>query len=230
MALRRSILDAVRGRAAELRGTLGAADARKLDEYLESVRAVERRIEFSERMAAAPAGAAPAATADYTERIRLLADMAVLAMQQDQTRIVTCMLGNEGSNRAYPEVGVKEGHHDVSHHDHDPAKLEKFARINRWQTQQLAAVLEKLAATDDGGVPLLDRTMVLFGGAIADGNRHNHDDLPVILAGGGALGLRHEAARTYAPGTPLCNLYLTMLGRMGVRRDRFGDSTGELAL
>ncbi len=249
MGLRRSILDAVRQRAVALDAKLGMADRRKMEEYLESIRSVERRLDFVQKMAApegpaasaqgagahrsaphAPPAAPPAEPGDYTQRIRLLADMATLALQMDQTRIVTLMLANEGSNRAYPEVGVTDGHHDVSHHGNEAAKLEKFAAINRWQTQQLAHFLDTLAAAQDQGAPLLDRTMLVYGGAIADGNRHNHDDLPVLLAGGAALGIRHEALRTAPAGTPMCNLYQAMLQRMGVNRPRFGDSTGVLAL
>jgi hypothetical protein len=141
------------------------------------------------------------------------------------------MLANEGSNRAYADVGVSDGHHEVSHHGNDPAKLAKFAAINRWQGVRLAALLSALhRRQESAGGSVLDRTLVLYGGAIGDGNRHNHDDLPVILAGGSGLGVRHGAERACAPGTPLCNLYLGMLASAGIPVGRFGDSTGELSL
>jgi hypothetical protein len=234
VALRKSILDAMRGPLSQLTATVGTHDRQKLDEYLEGVRAVERRIEFAERAATEPqdtVGMAPpkGIPKDYTEHLHLLADLAVVALQTDQTRIVTFMLANEGSNRPYPMAGVKEGHHDVSHHGGDQDKLQKFAAINKYHTEQFAYLLQRLRAADDAGSPLLDRTMVVYGGAIADGNKHNHDDLPLVFAGGSALGIQHSGTRAWAPGTPLCNLYLSMLARTGVPADRFGDSTGALA-
>ena len=235
MALRKSLLDAMQGPLAQLNQRLATEDRRKLDEYLEGVRAVERRIQFAEHAAANPeqaVGIKPptGVPKDYQEHLRLLADLAVLALQTDQTRVVTFMFANEGSNRPYPTIGVKEGHHDVSHHGGDTDKQTKFAAINTFHAAQYAYLLERLRAADDGGAPLLDRTMVLYGGAIADGNRHNHDDLPVVLAGGSALGIAHQDRRAYAAGTPLCNLFLSMLARTGVPADRFGDSTGQAAL
>ncbi len=235
LALRQSILDAMRGPLAALNGRLGTNDRRKLDEYMEGVRAIERRIEFAERTEAEPESAIgmkrpEGIPKDYGEHLRLLADLAVLSLQTDQTRVVTFMLANEGSNRSYPTIGVKEGHHDVSHHGGDADKQRKFAAINTFHAEQFAYLLQRLRAADDAGAPLLDSTMVLYGGAIADGNRHSHDDLPITLAGGSKLGVQHAPRRTAAKGTPLCNLYLGMLDKMGVPASRFGDSSGVLAV
>jgi hypothetical protein len=233
MDLRTSILDAVRGQAAALSSRVGVADRRKLDEYLEGVRALERRMQSLARDAqgGTPTHVAPPASpTDYRERITLLTDMAVLGLQLDQTRIVTLMLANEGSNRSYTDIGVKDGHHDVSHHADDQSKRDKYAAINRWQGERLAHLLTKLQAADESGASLLDHTMVVYGGAISDGNRHNHDDLPIILAGGAARGVKHAPVQTAAAGTPLCNLYLAMLQNMNVPVNRFGDSTQAIAL
>lgn len=233
MHLRTSILDAVRGQAAALSSRVGVSDRRKLDEYLEGVRALERRMQSLARDAqgGTPTHVAPPASpTDYRERITLLTDMAVLGLQLDQTRIVTLMLANEGSNRSYTDIGVKDGHHDVSHHADDQSKRDKYAAINRWQGERLAHLLTKLQAADESGASLLDHTMVVYGGAISDGNRHNHDDLPIILAGGAARGVKHAPVQTAAAGTPLCNLYLAMLQNMNVPVNRFGDSTQAMAL
>ena len=240
LKMRTSILDAVRGQASALNANLGTNDRRKLDEYLDGIRSIERRIERIERDDANGSGKTSASNsamvtmpnepADYRERITLLSDLAVTGLQMDQTRIVTLMLANEGSNRAYPDIGVADGHHDVSHHGNDESKVKKFAAINRWQGERLAHLLTKMQSAEENGQNVLDHTMVVYGGAIADGNRHNHDDLPVIFAGGSALGIQHAPERTFATGTPLCNLYLSMLAKMNVKADRFGDSNGSLAL
>ena len=236
IALRKSVLDALGPATTSLRERLGTTDRRKIDEYLDGIRDVERRIEAAERFARDPSGASLGVTipegdpTTHTQRIDLLADLATLALRTDRTRIVTLMLANEGSNRSYPEIGVAEGHHEVSHYGEDATKRAKFAKINEWHAQRLARLLAALRTTEADGAPLLDRTMLLFGGAIADGNRHNHDDLPIVLGGGGALGITHSGERTAPPGTPLCNLYLSMLDRVGVKTARLGDSTGSLPL
>jgi hypothetical protein len=218
--------------ARSLGAQVGTDDRRKLDEYLEGVRALERRIEAIERSAAAGPVADESRYAaepgDYAARIDLLADIAALAFEQDRTRVATLMLANEGSNRAYPDIDVAEGHHEVSHHGNDPAKSGKFAAINRWQGVRLAKLLDALKRRPEGTGSVLDRTMVLYGAAITDGNRHDHDDLPLILAGGRGLGIRHAPERRAAEGTPLCNLYLGMLRTAGAQADRFGDSTAEM--
>jgi hypothetical protein len=156
-----------------------------------------------------------------------MADLIALAFQGDMTRVSTFVLGNDGSNRSYREVGVAEGHHDLSHHGGDAKKHEKLRSINCLHIGQLANLLERLKGTPEGSGTLLDRTLVLYGSGISDGDRHNHDNLPIALAGGGIRGDRHLRV---PDGTPLCNLYLTILDLIGVKADRFGDSTGRLNL
>lgn len=232
LALRKSILDGLRDQANALNRGLSQRDRRKLDEYLEGIRSLERRIALlqNDDYGNTSQHAPPADPTDYRQRIELLAQMGVLALRTQQTRVVTLMLANEGSNRAYPDIEVKDGHHEVSHHSNDEAKLRKFAAINAWQGQRLAEILGDLKSPETDSTTLLDSTMLVYGGAINDGNRHDHDDLPIIFAGGRALGVRHAPTRTVAAGTPLCNLYLAMLEKMNVPATRFGDSTGSLAL
>jgi len=238
IALRKSILDALSPSTAALRARVGENDRRKIDEYMEGVRELEKRIETAERFANSPTSM-QASTGivipqgnppSYTARIDLLADLAALALQTDRTRIVTLMLANEGSNRSFPELGVADGHHEVSHHGNQADKKEKFAKINRWQVERFARLMLTLQKPDADGAPILDSTMLLLGGAITDGNRHNHDDLPIVLAGGKSLGFQHTGEHLSSAGTPLCNLYVSMLNRVGVQGDRFGDSTGALKM
>lgn len=238
IALRKSILDALSPSTAALRARLGEADRRKIDEYMDGVRALEKRIESAEKFAQNPSQAQGSSgfvmpkdsPPDYTARIDLLADLAALALQSDRTRVISLMLANEGSNRSFPELGVADGHHEVSHHGDQAEKKEKFAKINRWQIERFARLIATLRKVEVDGAPLLDSTMLLFGAAITDGNRHNHDDLPVVFAGGKALGINHTGEHISPAGTPLCNLYVSMLNRVGVKGDRFGDSTGALAI
>ncbi|MDZ4754723.1 MAG: DUF1552 domain-containing protein [Phycisphaerae bacterium] len=243
IARRRSILDGAQQEAARLHDALGANDRRKLDEYLEGVRAIERRIELSERSASeSPAEGLPpkpaGVPATWHEHARLMIDLMVLAFRTDSTRIATFMLANEGSNRPYPAIDVRDGHHDVSHHGASEDKLGKFAAINRHHTEQFAYLMQQLTSERDAtGASLLDATMLVYGGAIGDGNRHDHRDLPVILAGGApddaldnGLGAAHGSFRALRADTPLCDLYLSLARRMGVSLERFGDSRGALAL
>ncbi|MBX3471600.1 MAG: DUF1552 domain-containing protein [Planctomycetes bacterium] len=219
---RRSVLDLAEGEARRLRARLGQGDRRKLDEFAASVREVERRLE----QAAAPAAdrAPPARRpADLGEHLGLLYDLTRLALHADQTRVVTLMAGNAGSNRSYAAIGVPEGHHDLSHHGRDPDKQEKLRRINRFHVERLAAFVDGLARTPEGDGTLLDHTLIVYGSGLADGDRHDHHDLPVLLLGGGArvAGGRHVR---YPAETPLCALYLWLLRRAGVRADAFGDA------
>jgi hypothetical protein len=225
---RRSVLDFVAEDARELRGRLGGEDRRKLDEYLGGVREVEARLARSQP--AVPLGEGklvrPAGVPEnFGAHARLMADLIALAFQADLTRVVSFVLGNDGSNRSYREVGVPEGHHDVSHHGGDPVRLEKLRRINRLHVSQLAHLLGRLNGAREAGGSLLDSCVVVYGSGISDGDRHNHDDLPILVAGGGVAGGRH---RRCPAGTPLCNLYLSILDRAGVPAGRFGDSTGRL--
>jgi hypothetical protein len=163
---------------------------------------------------------------DYREHTRVLGDLVALAFQADLTRIATFVLGNDGSNRAYREVGVSEGHHDVSHHGGDRTRHDILRRINRLHVEAFAHFIGRLVSASEGGRPLLDRCLVMYGSGIRDGDKHDHDDLPILLAGGDARRGRHVRFRT---GTPLCNLHLSLLSRIGVGVKRFGDSDGKLA-
>jgi hypothetical protein len=227
-----SILDFVMDDAKALQKHLGRTDRNKLDEYLTSVRDIERRISNANQAAREmpdyqrPTGVPEA----YQEHIRLMFDLMWLAFQTDTTRVATFLLAHDGSNRTFPDIGVPDQHHGISHHQRDPEKLEKIARIDEFYSIQLAWFLEKMKATKEGDGSLLDNSMIVFGGGISDPDRHNHDDLPVILAGGGG-GTLTQGRHIRLPGeTPMCNLYLSLLDRMGVKEERFGDSTGRLSV
>ena len=207
------------------------ADGRKLDEYLYAVRSIERRVQKTEGVAELSAGARPAGTPrQFAEHVRLMMDMIVLAFQTDSTRIITFTYPNEGSNRSYPEIGVRAGHHEVSHHGGNPEKQAQISKINRYHLSLFAEFLKKLSAAKEGGGTLLQSVMVMYGSGISDGNRHNHDNLPILLAGHGGGTIAAGRHDRYPRETPLTNLYLTMLDRMGVALPRFSDSTGKLQL
>lgn len=234
------VLDAVLADLRSLRGRLGAADRSKLDDYLAAVRELEERLA---RAAAADAEAADAAAAappvpeglleqkhSYPERLALMYEMIALAFATDRTRVVSFMLGNAGSNRSYRFLGVNDGHHELSHHKGEPRKLQGIRRINRFHTEQFGAFLQRLDAAADGDGSLLDRSLIVYGSGLSDGNRHTHDELPVVLcgSGGGAVaGGRHVVLPRR---TPMANLYLAIQQAMGVAADSFADSTGPLLL
>jgi hypothetical protein len=214
-----------------LHARLGAVDRRKLDEYLTGVRELERRIERAQPVVevgqarmARPTGVPQ----NFQEHARLLGDLVVLAFRADLTRVVTFVLGNDGSNRSYREVGVPEGHHDLSHHGGDPAKHAALKRINRFHVAQFAYLMERLKAAPEGAGTLLDHCLVVYGSGISDGDRHDHEDLPILLAGRGGGSIHPGRHVHYPGGTPLNNLYLSLLDGVGVRLDSFGDSTGRL--
>jgi hypothetical protein len=226
-----SILDFVLEDASQLKNRLGANDARKMEEYLTSVRDLEVRLTRAEtgNVQAPPGATKPAGVPkDYQEHIRLLCDLLVLAFQGDLTRIATFVFADEGSNRSYRAIGVPEGHHDLSHHGGDKDKLEKIRQINRFHMSQFAYLLGKLQAIPEGERTLLDQCMLLYGSGNSDGNRHNHDDLPIVLAGKGGGTLKTGRHVKYPNETPLTNLFLSMLERMDAPIDRLGDSTGRL--
>jgi hypothetical protein len=231
-AQRKSVLDAVREDFRELNGRLGADDQRKLDEYFTAVREMELRIAKSgtDGQPKLPVGAmAPKGIPEsYAEHLRLLADLMVLAFQTDTTRVATFVLANEGSNRSYPFIGVRDGHHSISHHGHDPVKLAKIQDINVFHSTQLAYLLERLKSVKEGDGNLLDHSMIVYGSGNGDGDRHNHDDLPVLLAGGGCGTLKQGRHIVYQKETPINNLWVSMLNRMDIRDVQLGDSTGEL--
>jgi hypothetical protein len=229
---RRSILDFALDDAQQLRRRLGLNDRRKIDEYLSAVREIEIRIaRFASSQAQPPAGAArPSGVPDnLVEHIRLMFDLMVLAFQTDATRICTFMFANEGSNRSYAFINAPEGHHDVSHHGGSVNKQEKIQIINRFHVEQFAYFLGKLKSTREGenNCSLLENMMVVYGSGISDGDRHNHDDLPILLAGRGGGTIKPGRHIKYTP-TPLNNLFLSLLDRMGVALERHGDSTGRL--
>lgn len=232
---RQSILDFVKADARRLERRLGAADRRKLDEYQTSVREVERRVRRlgqDAADAAPPPGArAPAGIPrEVGAHVDLMYDMLMLAFQTDQTRISTLMVGVGGSNRAMPEIGVSEGHHHLSHHRGDEIMIEKIRRIDRFYVERFARFVQRMAETPEGDGSLLDHCMILYGSGISDGNRHNHEDLPIVLAGGGAGTIATGSLVRYPRDTPLCNLYVSLLERMGCDVGSFGDSTAPLAL
>ena len=231
-AARKSVLDAVREDFRELNSRLGAADQRKLDEYFTSVREMELRIAKSgnEGQKPLPVGALPpkGIPESYAEHLRLLADLIVLAFQTDTTRVATFVLANEGSNRSYPFIGVRDGHHSISHHGHDPVKLAKIQDINVFHSTQLAYLLERLKSVKEGDGNLLDHSMIVYGSGNGDGDRHNHDDLPILLAGKGCGTIKQGRHVVYSKETPLNNLWVSMLNRMDIRDVQLGDSTGEL--
>jgi hypothetical protein len=228
---RKSVLDFAAEDARHLRDRLGAADRRKLDEYLDGVREVEQRIARAQPTIDVGQGSMARPTGvpqDFREHSRLLADLVVLAFRCDLTRVATFVLGNDGSNRGYREVGVPDGHHDLSHHGGDPAKHAKLKAINRLHVAQFAYLVERLKAVPEGGGTLLDQCMVVYGSGISDGDRHDHDELPILLAGRSGGTVRPGRHVRYPRGTPLSNLYLAMLDCLGVPAGAFGDATGRL--
>ena len=231
-AHQRSILDFVRDEASALQRQLNISDTRKLEEYLSGIRDIEHQLgRFDLALAAGVADhqlpdAPPPSSGDH---IRLMADMLVLAFQTDSTRIATLMFAHDGSNRTFPEVGVGDGHHSLSHHENKADRLEKIAKIDRFYAEHFAYLLGRLQGVKGAdGRSLLDDSMVVYASGLSDGNRHQHDDLPVILAG--RAGGRLETGRhLLLPGEqPMSNLFVTMLDLMGVEQNRFGDSTGPL--
>jgi hypothetical protein len=227
-----SILDFIGDDAQTLMNRLGSNDQRRLDEYLTSIREIERRLNQSAPAGEGLAHDAPRPTGiprDYREHLRLLADMLVLAFQSDLTRVATFVFANEGSNRNYRLIDIGDGHHDLSHHGRNADKLDKLHRINRFHIEQFAYMLDKLKRIREAdGSTLLDNCMILYGSGNGDGNRHNHDDLPILVAGKGGASLRSGRHVVYPHNTPIANLFVEMLNRMGCPIDSFGDSNGRL--
>ena len=224
---RRSVLDLVTGRTAELMRTLGASDKRKVDEYLSSIREVERRIQMAEAdLTGLPEGLEKPTgiPVTYDEYAALMFDLQVLALRADLTRVVTMMMGREGSMRTYPEIGVPDPHHPLTHHRNTPEWIEKVTQVNTFHMGLFAKFVEQLQSTEDGDGTLLDHSLVVYGSGIADGDRHTHSDLPVLLVGG--VGGFKMGRHVRYDDTPMTNLYLTVLDRVGVRPETIGDSTG----
>jgi hypothetical protein len=227
---RKSILDHTRDDAQRLMGDLGPADRRKMDEYLTGIREVEARIAAAERDPIAPPSEKPSGIPfEYRDYVKLMFDLQAIAFQSDLTRVSTMMLGREGSVRTYPEIGVPDPHHPLTHHRGHPDFIEKVTKINCFHVELLAGFLQKLKATPDGDGTLLDRCAILYGCALSDGNAHSNKDLPLLVAGhaGGLKGGQHIAADE---GTPVANLFVQLMNSAGVESQRFADSTGELNL
>lgn len=228
---RKSILDVVQADADRLKRKLGKTDRRKLDEYFSSVREIEQRIE---RIENAPKIAPPemnlpeGVPKDLQAHIRLMFDLLVVAFQTDATRVATFMLANAGSNRSYPMVGVSEGHHSLSHHRNKQDWIDKITKIDGFLIDQYAYFLERLKATPEGDGNLLDHSMIVYGSGLSDGNRHQHDDLPIVLAGRGGGTIKPGRHLKYEVETPMNNLFLSMLDRVGAKVDSIGDSTSRL--
>jgi hypothetical protein len=225
----RSVLDFVLEDARDLQAKLGAKDQRKLDEYLSSVRELERRIDTAAHGPGQPLPNYPAPSGipdDYAEHIRLMYDLLTLAFQGDLTRVATFVVANEGSNRAYPFIGVPDGHHDLSHHGGNEEKQKKIREINRFHTTQFAYFLDKLGKISEAEGTLLDNSMIVYGSGIGDGNAHNHDNLPILLAGRGRGTIASGRHVKTDKETPLNNLYLSLLDRMDSSVESLGDSTG----
>jgi hypothetical protein len=226
----RSLLDSVSDRVNQLQKKLGRADNRKVDDYLTSLRDVERRIQKAEEQSAnaLPDVLQPAGIPSvFEEHVRLLYDLQLLAYQSDLTRVITFMYGREQTGRPYPQIGVPEPHHPVTHHQNNPAKMEKCTRIQRHHLALFADYLEKLRKTPDGDGSLLDHTILLYGAGISNSDRHTHGPLPTLLLGGGAWGLKGGRHIVYPEHTPLTNLQLTLLNKLGVPAEKLGDSNGQ---
>lgn len=230
--LRASVLDAVMQDARSLESQLGGADRQKLDQYFTCVRELEERIARAEKLppAQAPAGSTKPRElpAELAEHFKLVCDLMVLAFQADVTRVATFMFAREGSNLQYRMIGITEGHHELTHHFNDPKKMTQVQKINKYHIEQYAYLIGKLKSIPEGHGTLLDNCMVAYGSAIGDGNRHTHHDLPVLLAGKGGGSLKTGRHLKFPKETPLNNLWLAMLDRMGARTDKLGDSTGVL--
>jgi hypothetical protein len=234
----KSILDFVREDTQALTKELGGSDRRKLDEYFVAIREVEQRIERMRKEAenrqpvTRPNMVLPAnVPSDFMTHVRLMCDIMILAYQTDSTRVVTLPFANDGSNRSYKSIDVGDGHHDLSHHGRNPDKQAKIKKINIHHAEQLAYLLSKMKAVKEANdTTLLDNIMLVYGSGIGDGDRHNHDDLPMLLIGGGGGTIKSGRHLKYATNTPLMNLYLALFERMGAGTQRFGDSTGTLSI
>ena len=227
----RSVLDSIREEVGQLQGTLGHGDRAKLIEYLDAIRDVERRIQRAEQQngTALPVIDHPAGIpSTYDDHVKLMCDLQVLAYQADLTRVITFMLGREFSGVTYPQIGVPDAHHPITHHQQEAPKIAKVAKINHYHVTQFAYLLEKMRSTPDGDGSLLDHTIMMYGTGMGDCNAHDPRSIPLVLAGGRSAQLKGGRHIRYAKETPLANLHLTLLDKFGVHVDRLGDSTGRL--
>jgi hypothetical protein len=229
--VRQSVLDVVAEQAADLKNRLGSTDQQKVDQYFTSVREIEQRISRAEETAKVerPEFNMPEGVpGDVVEHMRLMYDLMALAFQTDSTRIVTFMTANEGSNRSYPMVGVNDGHHEISHHQRAKEKVEKLKKIDLFLVTEFARFLQKLQSIPEGTGTLLDNCMIMYGSGLGDGDRHDHHNLPIILAGKGGGTIDTGRVITLGDETPLNNLFLSMLDRVGAGTPTLGDSSGRL--
>ena len=229
----RSLLDSVMTEVASLQKELPAPDRTRLSEYLDDVREIERRIQKAEKQT--PAGLAlpdaPVGVPEtFDEHFKIMFDLQVLAFKADITRVATMMYARDTSGAVYPQAGVRDGFHVSSHHSNVRANMDKFALINKYHVQLLAYFLEKLRSTPDGDGTLLDHSMILYGSSMSNGNQHDHDPLPVVLAGGASGQLKGGRHLQNAPHTPMANLLLAMLDKLGIAQEHLGDSTGILSV
>lgn len=229
---RKSILDLVREDTSGLAKTLGPSDRRKIDEYLFAIREIEKRIEMTEKENREidpgidkPAGI-PMTLSEY---VKLMFDLQAIAFQSDLTRISTLMIGREGSMRVYPEIGIPDPHHPLTHHRNDAGWIEKVRQINHFHIELFTNHLKNLKSISEGDGNLLDNSMIVYGSGLGDGNRHTHHDLPILLAGRGGGTLKPGRHIRYEKGTPITNLYLTLMDSMGVHEEKLGDSTGRVS-
>ena len=229
----RSLLDSVMDQVASLQRELPASDRTRLGEYLDDVREIERRIQKAEnqipadlKLPEAPVGVPES----FDEHFKIMYDLQVLAFRAEITRVATLMYARDTSGAVYPQSGIRDGFHVASHHSNNRANMDKFALINKYHVEMLAYFLDKLKSTPDGDGNLLDHSMVLYGSSMSNGNQHDHDPLPVVLAGGASGQLTGGRHMTYAPHTPMSNLLLTMLDKLGIQADKHGDSTGKLEI
>jgi len=232
LSKRESLLDSFIEGIATMKRRVGAPDGLRLDQYLESVRQVEREIERAEKAIAEnktpdldrPVGV----PAEFADHAKLMFDLQILAFQANITRVTTFQITREQSNRTYPEVGVGEPHHPVSHHGNDPDKLLKLSKINAFHVSLFSDFLQRMKATPDGDGSLLDHTVILYGSGMGNPSIHNHENLPILVAGGAGTGLKGGRHIHYQNGVSLANLHLTLLDRVGVHMDSFVDSTGKV--
>jgi len=229
----RSVLDFVKQSVDRLLTELGAGDRTKLSEYLDAVRDIERRIQIAEAQSSRELpriGRPVGVPARYSEHAKLLFDLNALAFQADLTRVSSFMMEREQGTRVFDELGISDAHHSLSHHTNDAAKIAQVAAIDRFQVKVFADFLATLESTPDGDGSLLDHTVIVYGGGISDGNLHLHYDLPVVLVAGRASGIAGGQHLRYPERTPMANLYVTMLDRLGFEIGKFGDSSGSLKL
>jgi uncharacterized protein DUF1552 len=230
----RSILDSVKDSISGLQSRLGTGDRTRLSEYLDSMREIERRIQVAEKQSGESPIALPdrpvGAPESYDEHAKLMFDLAALAYQADITRVFTLLLGREQTNRPYPFIGVPEAHHSISHHQNDPVKLAKAAKINTYHIQLLAYFAERLNSIADGDGTLLDHSMIMQGSGLSNSDQHSHIDLPLVVVGGGAGSLKGGRHLRFPKDTPMNNLHLALLDKVGVPVEKFGDATGRIEL